>query len=168
VFDVFAFLAECFTDGLRRAVGSRGDGSLRDLRSRDSEGPISLELTYREGYVGSKRPAAITYHLEIDEEHNRPVVAREWMHWKRQSELLRIKRINGCFGGPPLQVPFGIGYNPSSIEDLMLEAEEHGIVAINQARSSRLNTFFNRIRPSRLFRRSDHFLRSGPCSCHLP
>jgi predicted ATPase len=86
VFDVFAFLAECFTDGLRRAVGSRGDGSLRDLRSRDSTGSISLELTYREGYAaGTKQPFAITYHLEIAEEGNRPVVGREWMHWKRQS-----------------------------------------------------------------------------------
>lgn len=85
VFDVFAFLSECFTDGLRRAVGSRGDGTLRDLRSRDSDGPISLELTYREGYEGSKRPFAITYHLEIGEDRNRPVVVREWMHWKRQS-----------------------------------------------------------------------------------
>ena len=84
-FDVFAFLAECFTDGLRRAVGSRGDGSLRDLRSRDSEGPISVELTYREGYEWPKRGPAITYHLEIDEDKGRPSVSREWMHWKRQS-----------------------------------------------------------------------------------
>lgn len=86
VFDVFAFLAECFTDGLRRAVGSRGDGSLRDLRSRDSAGPISLELTYREEYDGpsKEKPVAITYHLEIDEEKGRPVVSREWMHWKRR------------------------------------------------------------------------------------
>lgn len=83
-FDVFAFLAECFTDGLRRAVGSRGDGSLRDLRSRDGSGPISLELTYREGYqVDDRKPPAITYHLEIDEDRNRPVVGREWMHWRR-------------------------------------------------------------------------------------
>lgn len=86
VFDVFAFLAECFTDGLRRAVGSRGDGSLRDLRSRDSSGPISLELTYREGFATNQgRPSAITYHLEIDEDRNRPIVGREWMHWKRRS-----------------------------------------------------------------------------------
>jgi predicted ATPase len=86
VFDVFAFLSECFSDGLRRAVASRGDGSLRDLRSRDSDGPISLELTYREGYqTGQARPFAITYHLEIDEEQGRPVVGREWMRWKRQS-----------------------------------------------------------------------------------
>lgn len=82
VFDVFAFLAECFTDGLRRAVSSRGDGSLRDLRSRDAEDPISVELTYREG-GGGERQYAISYHLEIDEEKGRPVVAREWMHWKR-------------------------------------------------------------------------------------
>ena len=86
-FDVFAFLAECFTDGLRRAVGSRGDGSLRDLRSRDSEGPITIELSYREGFVGPKKqqPPIITYHLEVSEEKGRPVIAAEWMHWKRQS-----------------------------------------------------------------------------------
>ncbi len=84
-FDVFAFLAECFTDGLRRAVGSRGDGSLRDLRSRDSSGPISIELSYREAHPQAEPAFLITYHLEIDEENARPVVSREWMHWKRQS-----------------------------------------------------------------------------------
>ena len=83
VFDVFAFLAECFTDGLRRAVSSRGDGTLKDLRSRDAADPISVELRYREG--GRERRYAISYHLEIDEEKGRPVVAREWMQWKRQS-----------------------------------------------------------------------------------
>ncbi len=85
-FDVFAFLAECFTDGLRRAVGSRGDGSLRDLRSRGSDGPITIELTYREEYVSDgAKPSSITYHLEIDEEKSRPIIAREWMHWKRRN-----------------------------------------------------------------------------------
>ncbi len=85
LFDAFAFLSACFTDGLRRALGSRGDGTLRDLRSRDSEGTIALELTYREGHTGH-RPPAITYHLEIGEdERGRPIVAHEWMHWKRQS-----------------------------------------------------------------------------------
>ena len=46
VFDVFAFLAECFTDGVRRAWDRRG--RFRELRSRDSEGPIIVELKYRE------------------------------------------------------------------------------------------------------------------------
>jgi predicted ATPase len=66
-------------------VGSRGDGSLRDLRSRDSSGPISIELSYREAHPQAEPAFLITYHLEIDEENARPVVSREWMHWKRQS-----------------------------------------------------------------------------------
>ena len=36
-FDVFAFLLDCFSEGLRRAVDKRGIG-LKDLRSRDSDG----------------------------------------------------------------------------------------------------------------------------------
>ena len=46
VFDVFAFLSECFKDGLRRAWDRRG--RFRELRSRDSEGPIVIEIKYRE------------------------------------------------------------------------------------------------------------------------
>ena len=38
VFDVFAFLSECFTDGVRKAWDRRG--RFRELRSRDSRGPI--------------------------------------------------------------------------------------------------------------------------------
>lgn len=77
VFDVFAFLAECFTQGLRRAWDRRG--RFRELRSRDSEGPIVVELQYRE------RPDTplITYHLEIEEKDKVPVVGREFLRWKR-------------------------------------------------------------------------------------
>ena len=46
VFDVLAFLSECFTDGLRRAWDRRG--RFRELRSRDADGPIVIELKYRE------------------------------------------------------------------------------------------------------------------------
>lgn len=77
VFDVFAFLAECFSDGLRKAWDRRG--RFRELRSRDQEGPIVIELQYRE------RPGEplITYHLEIEEQARGPVVAREFLRWKR-------------------------------------------------------------------------------------
>lgn len=77
VFDVFAFLAECFTDGLRKAWDRRG--RFRELRSRDQEGPIIIELQYRE------KPGTplITYNLEIEEQARRPVVAREFLRWKR-------------------------------------------------------------------------------------
>ncbi|MBF0129759.1 MAG: AAA family ATPase [Alphaproteobacteria bacterium] len=83
-FDVFAFLSECFSDGLRRAVDRRGVG-LKDLRSRDSKGPISFEIAYREGYLKGEQspPPRITYHLEIDEDGGRPVIVQEWMRWRR-------------------------------------------------------------------------------------
>jgi predicted ATPase len=83
-FDAFAFLSDCFTNGLRRAVDKRGKFS--DLRSRGQKGPIIFEVAYREGgSVAGKNPALIRYHLEIDEQDGRPVIASEWMHWKRSS-----------------------------------------------------------------------------------
>ncbi|MCE2491793.1 MAG: AAA family ATPase [Alphaproteobacteria bacterium] len=77
VFDVFAFLAECFESGLRRAWEKRGRA--RELKSRGGDGPVLIEIAYRE------RPRAplITYHLEVDERNGRPVVAWEWLRWRR-------------------------------------------------------------------------------------
>ena len=80
VFDVLAFLSECFTDGLRRAWDRRG--RFRELRSRDADGPIVIELRYRES-TGSP---LVTYRLEIDEKTERqPIVAYERLRWKRGS-----------------------------------------------------------------------------------
>ena len=83
VFDVFAFLSECFEDGLRRAWDKRG--RLREIKSRGSSGPIVIEIKYRER---PPRPDSvvsplITYHLELDEIRDRPVVAHEWLSWRR-------------------------------------------------------------------------------------
>ena len=75
--DVFAFLSECFTESLRKAWDRRG--RFRELRTRDSEGCIIIELKYKET---SKSPL-ITYHLAIGEENNRPFIAEEWLHWRR-------------------------------------------------------------------------------------
>jgi predicted ATPase len=77
VFDVFAFLSECFSDGLRKAWDRRG--RFRELRSRDQEGPITFELQYRE----KPDSPLITYHLEIEEQTRGPVVKREFLRWKR-------------------------------------------------------------------------------------
>src|SRR6266540_1892579 len=46
VFDVFAFLAECFSVGLRKAWDKRG--RFKELRTRESSGPITFERKYRE------------------------------------------------------------------------------------------------------------------------
>ena len=78
VFDVFAFLAECFELGLRRAWDKRGRA--KELKTRGGDGPVSIEIKYREpGYP------LITYHLAVDERAGTPVVVEEWLRWKRGS-----------------------------------------------------------------------------------
>jgi len=78
VFDVFAFLSECFSVGLRQAWDRRG--RFKELRTRGAEGPIEIELKYRE----RPRSPLITYHLTIDERRKGPYVAEEWLHWRRK------------------------------------------------------------------------------------
>lgn len=78
VFDVFAFLSECFESGLRRAWDKRGRA--KELKTRGSDGPVTIEIKYREpGYP------LITYHLAVNERDRKPVVVEEWLRWKRGS-----------------------------------------------------------------------------------
>ena len=79
LFDVFAFLAECFTVGLRRAWDKRG--RFKELRTRGSDGPIEFELKYRE----KPKTPIITYHLAISEDKKVPYVDTEWLQWRRGS-----------------------------------------------------------------------------------
>jgi predicted ATPase len=79
IFDVFAFLAECFSVGLRKAWDRRG--RFKELRTRDAVGPIEIELKYRE----KPRTPVITYHMEIDEDPKGPFVHREWLRWTRKA-----------------------------------------------------------------------------------
>lgn len=80
LFDVFSFLSECFQQGLRAAWDRRGRA--KELRTRGSSDPIVFELKYRER---SDLPL-ITYHLAIDEGSKGPVIAEEWLHWRRGSQ----------------------------------------------------------------------------------
>jgi predicted ATPase len=76
VFDVFAFLSECFEQGLRRAWDKRGRA--KELKTRGSDQPVSVEIKYREpGFP------LITYHLAVDERNGAPVVVEEWLRWTR-------------------------------------------------------------------------------------
>ncbi|MEO8409282.1 MAG: AAA family ATPase [Propionivibrio sp.] len=78
IFDVFAFLSECFESGLRRAWDRRGRA--KELKTRGSDGPVVIEIKYREpGFP------VITYHLAVDERKGGPVVVEEWLQWKRGS-----------------------------------------------------------------------------------
>ncbi len=77
LFDVFNFLSECFQNGLKSAWDRRGRG--KELKTRGEDGPVVIELKYRE----SRTSPLITYHLAIDEGAKGPVVAEEWLRWKR-------------------------------------------------------------------------------------
>ncbi len=77
VFDVFAFLSECFASGLRKAWDKRG--RFRELRTRGAAGQIEFELKYRE----KPGDPLITYRLCIDEDTRGPWVSQESLQWKR-------------------------------------------------------------------------------------
>ena len=77
VFDVFAFLAECFESGLRRAWDRRGRAP--EMKTRGAAGPVTIELQYRE----RPRTPRITYHLTIDEHGGEPLVVHEWLRWRQ-------------------------------------------------------------------------------------
>ncbi len=109
VFDVFAFLSECFTVGLRKAWDRRN--RFKEMRSRGERGPIVIELKYRE------RPGTplITYHLAIEETQRGPEVAAEFLRWTRGR------------GGRPfnfLDFQHGAG-NVTSGEQPEMNAERH-------------------------------------------
>jgi predicted ATPase len=88
IFDVFAFLSECFQVGLRRAWDRRG--RFRELRTRGMEGPISFELKYRE----KPDTPIITYYLAIDEGSRGPYVAEESLQWRRGQTGKPFKFLN--------------------------------------------------------------------------
>ena len=81
VFDVFAFLSECFSIGLKKAVDKRG--RFRELRTRGSNEPIVIEIKYRE----NKDSSLITYHLAINENLTGAYVEEESLAWRRGKKV---------------------------------------------------------------------------------
>lgn len=88
IFDVFAFLSECFSVGLRKAWDKRG--RFKELRTRGAEGPIVIELKYRE----EPQTPIITYHLAIGEKLKGPYVAEEWLEWRRKQRGKPFRFLN--------------------------------------------------------------------------
>jgi len=83
VFSVFDFLKHLMSSNvnvaLARLGGSRG---FREVRSRNAEGPIEIEIKFRET---AKSPLA-TYFLQISERNGRAYVAREVLKYRRGSK----------------------------------------------------------------------------------
>ena len=83
IFGVFDFLKNLMSSNVNSALsrigGSRG---FREVRSRNAEGPIEIEIKFR---AAAKAPLA-TYFLQIDERQGRAYVAREILKYRRGSK----------------------------------------------------------------------------------
>lgn len=83
IFSVFDFLKHLMSSNansaLARLGGSRG---FKEVRSRNAEGPIEIEIKFRET---AKSPLA-TYFLQIDERNGKAYVAREILKYRRGSK----------------------------------------------------------------------------------
>jgi len=84
LFSVFGFLREAMTSNVNTALVKLGGGrGFDEVRSRNSTGPIEIELKFREG---PNKPL-VTYFLSIDQnqETGRPFVAQETLQYRRGS-----------------------------------------------------------------------------------
>lgn len=81
LFDVFGFLHDCLSDGVRRALMRRG--GFDEVVSRGESGPIGFSIKFRP----SEDEPLITYELELGQkERQRPVVTKEVMRLRRGSK----------------------------------------------------------------------------------
>jgi len=83
LFTVFGFLRDALTENVHVALtklgGSRG---FQEVRSRNTEGPIEIELKFRE----EDNAPLVTYTLAINEENGYPIVEREILKYRRGSK----------------------------------------------------------------------------------
>lgn len=84
LFDVFGFLKDALTDNIQKALSKRG--GFQEVRSRDSEGPIEIEIKFRVPLEESKRKPLITYLLSINEKAGNAYVDRETLRYRRGSK----------------------------------------------------------------------------------
>lgn len=82
IFSMFGFLRDAMSSNVNTALmklgGSRG---FREVRSRDAEGPIEIELKFRE----KDTSPLTTYFLQIEEDKGKAYVAREILRYRRGS-----------------------------------------------------------------------------------
>jgi predicted ATPase len=107
LFSVFSFLRDAMTTNVTEALGRLGGSrGFQEVRSRNSEGPIEIELQIRAAL--GEQPTLITYFLQLAEEAGRPIVEREILMYPR------------AHGGAPLHV---IDFRRGAGEAVTNEAE---------------------------------------------
>jgi len=83
LFNVFSFLKDALTDNVHVALTKLGGGrGFQEVRSRNSTGPIEIELKFRQD---DKSPL-VTYSLKINEEDGRPIIEKEILQYRRGSK----------------------------------------------------------------------------------
>ena len=82
LFDVFGFLSDALKSNVKVALNKRG--GYREVCSRDAQGPITIEIKFRNTELQGNQPL-ITYHVEISlqESSTIPVVAKEFLSYRR-------------------------------------------------------------------------------------
>ncbi len=92
LFDVFGFLHDALIHNVRQALAARG--GYQEVVSRGQEGPIEIELKFRE-----KDEPLTTYSLSVGLAEGVPVVEREVLKYRRGSmgtlEVPRLRRGRG-------------------------------------------------------------------------
>jgi len=83
ILSVFGFLKDALTENvhvaLMRLGGSRG---FQEVRSRNTDGPIEIEIKFRE----QEKSPLITYSIAITEVNEEPIVLHEIMKYRRGSK----------------------------------------------------------------------------------
>lgn len=83
IFNVFSFLKDALTDNVHVALTKLGGGrGFQEVKSRNSTGPIEIELKFR---LTDKSPL-ITYSLKINEEDGSPIIEKEILQYRRGSK----------------------------------------------------------------------------------
>ncbi len=92
LFDVFGFLKDCLVHNVKQALVKRG--GYKEVVSRGSKGPISIEIKFR---LGDNEPL-ITYTLHIGLKNDVPVVAREVLMYRRGQKGKPWKFLDFSYG----------------------------------------------------------------------
>lgn len=83
LFNVFSFLKDALTDNVRMALTKLGGGrGFQEVRSRNSTGPIEIELKFRQ----DDNSSLITYYLKINEEDGNPIIEKEILQYQESSK----------------------------------------------------------------------------------
>ena len=89
IFSVFGFLKDLLSSNVNTALSKHGGvRGIKEVRSRNSKGPIEIEIKFRSEEVinidTSSQPL-ITYTLQIDDENGKAYIALERLRYRRGS-----------------------------------------------------------------------------------